>query len=104
LTKKAQSDVDKKKKKEKKRQPRTPYLRQPAAKSPHTKAQRRRVCVSTTVLGNQKKSRSSFKRKEVQKKIILKQPLRHYKFVQIVKNNLKIFNRPVKSLFLKKND
>jgi hypothetical protein len=33
----------------------TPYLRQPAAKSPHTKAQRRRVCVSTTVPRNQKK-------------------------------------------------
>jgi hypothetical protein len=40
----------KKKKKKKKRLHRTPYLRQPAAKSLHTKAQRRRVCVSTTVL------------------------------------------------------
>jgi hypothetical protein len=34
----------------------TPHLRQPTAKSPRTKAQQRRVCVSATVLRNQKKA------------------------------------------------
>jgi hypothetical protein len=55
LTKKAELDVDRKKEKNKDSH-RTPYLRQPTAKSPRTKAQRRRVCVSTTVLRNQKKA------------------------------------------------
>jgi hypothetical protein len=35
----------------------TPCSRQPAAKSPRTKAQRRRVCVNTTVSSNQKKEK-----------------------------------------------
>jgi hypothetical protein len=65
LTKKAKLRVEKKKKIRR----RTPHSRQPAAKSPHTKAQRRRVCVSATVLRNQKKSiRSSIKQKEVKLK------------------------------------
>jgi hypothetical protein len=50
--------------KNKKTHRRTPHSRQPAAKSPHTKAQRRRVGVAKA-----KKNRSSIKRKEVIKKI-----------------------------------
>ena len=46
---------DKKIKKNKKRKRGTPCSRQPAAKSPRTKAQRRRVCVNTSVLRHQKK-------------------------------------------------
>ena len=45
----------KKNKKIKKRQHGTRCLRQPAAKSPHTKAQRRRVCVNTNVPRNNQK-------------------------------------------------
>jgi hypothetical protein len=55
LTKKnAQLRVEEKNKKNKTLQ-RTQHCRQPAAKSPHTKAQRRRVCGSANVLRHKKR-------------------------------------------------
>jgi hypothetical protein len=64
-------DKNKKIKKNKKSHHGTPCSRQPAAKSPHTKAQRRRVCVNTTVRCNEKKipffgltNRDEFKEKD----------------------------------------
>jgi hypothetical protein len=52
LNKIAELDFAKKNKlrvEKKKKRRRTPYLRQPTVKSPHIKAQRRRICVSATV-------------------------------------------------------
>ena len=50
--------------KKKKGQQGTPHCRQPAAKA-NTRSPKRRVCGSATVPCNQKKIRSSIKRKEV---------------------------------------
>jgi hypothetical protein len=70
LKKNAQLRVEEKKEK-KRGVRRTPYLRQPTAKSPRTKAQLRRVCVSTTVLRNQKKASEAKYRKVKIKKNLL---------------------------------
>jgi hypothetical protein len=65
LTKKMHNYVLKKIKKNKKKTAENTVLTPTRRQKPTHKAQRRRVCVSTTVPCNEKKSRSSVEQKEV---------------------------------------